>query len=140
MALSFSSVAQACLTLCDLMDCNMPGFSVHHRLPEFAQIHDHRVGDAIQSSYPLSSPFLLLASIFPSIGVFSSESVLCIRWPKYWSFSPSNKYSGLISFRIHWMDHLAAQGTLKSLLQHHSSKHQFFGAQLSLQSNSHIHT
>ena len=73
MALSFSSVAQACLTLCDPMDCSMPGFSVHHQFPEFAQIHDHRVGDAIQPSYPLSTPFLLLASIFPSIGVFSSE-------------------------------------------------------------------
>ena len=89
---------------------------------------------------------LLPPSIFPSIRVFSSESVLHIRWPKYWSFSfstsPSNEYSGLISFGMDWLDLLAVQGTLKSLLQHHSSKtsHQFFSAQLSLWSNSHIHT
>ena len=87
-------------------------------------------------------PLLLLPSIFPSIRVFSNESVLQIRWPKYWSFSisPSNKHSGLISFRIDRFDLLAVQGTLKSLLQHHSSKHQFFGAQPSLWSNSHICT
>ena len=85
---------------------------------------------------------LLLPSIFASIRVFSNKSPLRIRWPKYWSFSisPSNEYSELISFRIDWLDLLAVQGTLKSLLQHHSSKHQFFGAQLSLWSNSHIHT
>ena len=92
----------------------------------------------------LCCPLLLLPSVFPSIRVFSNESVLCIRWPKYWSFSfsigPSNEYSGLISFRIDWFDLLVVQGTLRSLLQHHSSKHQFFGAQLSLYSNSHIHT
>ena len=92
----------------------------------------------------LCRPLLLLPSIFPSIRVFSDESVLCIRWPKYWSFSfsisPSNEYSGLISFRMDRLDLLALQGTLKSLLQHHSSKHQFFGTQLSLWSNSHIHT
>ena len=92
----------------------------------------------------LCHPLLLLPSIFPSIRVFSDELVLCIRWPKYWSFSfnvsPSNEYSGLISFRIDWFDLLAVQGTLKSLLQHHSSEHQFFVAQLSLWSNSHIHT
>ena len=89
-------------------------------------------------------PLLLLPSIFPSIRVFSSESVLRIGWPKYWSFSfiisPSNEYSGLISFRMNWLDLLAVQGTLKSLLQRHSSKHQYFGTQLSLQSNSHIHS
>ena len=87
---------------------------------------------------------LLLPSIFPSIRVFSNETVLHIRWPKYWSFrfsiSPSNEYSGLISFRTDWFDLFTVQETLKSLLQHHSSKHQFFGDQLSLQSNSHIHT
>ena len=86
----------------------------------------------------------LLPSIFPSIRVFSNQSALCIRWPRYWSFSfnisPSNEYSGLNSFRIDLLDLLAVQGTLKSLLQHHSSKHQFFGAQLSSQSNSHIRT
>ena len=83
----------------------------------------HRVSDAIQPSHPLSSLFLP-PSIFPSIRVFSSDSVLCIRWPKYWSFSisPSNEYSGLISFRMDWLDFVAVQGTLKSLLQHHSSK------------------
>ena len=92
----------------------------------------------------LCCPLLFQASIFPSVRVFSNESVLRIMWPKYWSFtlsiSPSNEYSGLISFRINWFDLLAVQGTLKSLLQYQSSKHQFFGAQLSLWSNSHIHT
>ena len=84
----------------------------------------------------LCRPLLLLPSVFPSIRVFSNESVLCIRWAKYWSFNfsirSSNEYSGLISSRMDWLDPLAVQGTLKSLLQHHSSKHQFFGAQLSL--------
>ena len=92
----------------------------------------------------LCCPLLLLPPIPPSIRVFSSESTLCIRWPKYWSFSfnisPSNEHPGLISFRMDWLDLLAVQGTLKSLLQHYSSKHQFFGAHLSSQSNSHIHT
>ena len=93
----------------------------------------------------LCCPLLLLPSVLANIRVFSNESVLCIRWPKYWSFSfsisPSNEYSGLISFRIVWFNLLEVQGTLKSLLQHHTvQKHQFFGAQLSLWSNSHIHT
>ena len=90
----------------------------------------------------LCHPLLLPPSIFPSIRVFSNESVLHIRWSKYWSFSisPSNEYSGLISFRIDWSDLFAIQGTLKSLLQHHNQKHQFFGAQSSLWSNSHIYT
>jgi len=103
----------------------MPGFPVHHQLLELTQTPPCRVGDAIQPSHPLSS-LSPPPSIFPSIRVFSSESVLCIRWPKYWSFSfiisPSNKYSGLISFRIDWLDLLAVQETLKSLLQHHRSK------------------
>ena len=107
------------------MDCSTPGFPVHHQLPEFTQTHLHRVGDAIQPSHPLSSPSSR-PSIFPSIRVFSSESVLHMRWSKYWSFSfsisPSNEYSGLISFRIYWFDLLAVQGTLKSLLQQHSSE------------------
>ena len=105
------------------MDCSTPGLPVHHQLPELTQTHVHIVGDAIQPSHPLSSP-LLLPSIFPSIRVFSNESVLPIMWPKYWSFSisPSNKYSGLISFRMDWLDLLVVQGTLKSLLQHPSSK------------------
>ena len=114
---------------------------VHHHLPELAHTHDHWVSDAIQPSHPLLSPSPP-ASIFPSIRVFSNESTLCIRWPKYWSFSinPSNECSGLISFKIDWFDLLAVQGTHKSLLQHHSSKaHQFFGAQPSLWPNSHIH-
>ena len=92
----------------------------------------------------LCHPLLLPPSIFPSIRVFSNESAFHMRWPKYWSFSfnisPSNEYSGLISFRMDWLDLLAVQRTLKSLLQHHSQKHQFFGAQFSLYSNSHIHT
>ena len=117
----FSSVAQSCLTLCDPMDCSMSGFSVHHQLLELAQSHVHRVSDAIQPSHPLLCPLLLLPSIFPSIRVFSNESVLCIRWPKYWNFSfsisPSKDYSGLISFRMDWLDLLVVQGTLKSLLQ-----------------------
>ena len=122
----FSPVTQSCLTLCKPMDCNTPGFPVHHQLPELAQTHVHWIGDAIQASHLLSSPFPPAFKIFPSIKVFSNESVLCISWPKYWSFSfnrsPSNEYSGLISFRIDWFDHLAVQGTLKSLLQHHSSE------------------
>ena len=107
------------------MNSNTPGLPVHHQLPEFTQTHVHWVGDAIQSSHPLS-PFLLLPSIFPRFRVFSKESALHIRWPKYWSFSfsisPSNEYPGLISFRMNWLDLLAVQGILKSLLQHHSSK------------------
>ena len=105
------------------MNHSMPGLPVHHQLPESTQTHAHWVSDAIQPSHPLSS-LLLLPSIFPSIRVFSSESVLHIMWPNYWSFSisPSNEYSGLISFRIDWFDFPAVQETLKSLLQHHSSK------------------
>ena len=124
-SVQFSSVAQSCPTLCDPKDCSTPGLPVHHQLPESTQTHVHWVGDAIQPSHPLSS-LLLLPSIFPSIRVFSNESALCIRWPKYWSFSfnisPSNEHPGLISFRMDWLDLLAVQGTLKSLLQHHSSK------------------
>ena len=119
------SVRHSCPILCNLMNRSTPGFPVHHQLLELAQTHVHRVGDAIKSSHPLL-PLLLLPLIFPSMRVFSNELVLHIMWPKYWSFSfnisPSNKYSGLISFRIDWFDLLAIQGTLKSLLQHHSSK------------------
>ena len=105
------------------MDCSTPGFPVHHQLPELAHTHVHRVDGAIQPSHPLLSPSPP-AFIFPSIMVFSNESVFRLRWSKNWSFSisPSNEYSGLISFRIDWFDLLAIQGTLKSLLQHHSSK------------------
>ena len=94
--------------------------------PEYTQTHVHWVGDAINHLILCSYPLLLLPSVFPSIRVFSNESVLCIRWPKYWTFSfsisPSNEHPGLISFRMDWLDFLAVQGTLKSLLQHHSSK------------------
>ena len=132
--LQFRSVTHSCLTLCYPMDCSTPGLPVYHQFPEFTQTHVHWVGDAIQPS--LCPPLLLLPSIYPSIRVFSNESVLHIRWPKDWSFSfnisPFNEYSGLISFRMDWLDLFAVQGTLKSLLQHQSSKHQFFGAQLSL--------
>ena len=121
----FSSVAQSCLTLCNPMNHSTPGLTVDHQLPEFTQTHVHQVSDAIQPSHPLLSPSPP-ASIFPSIRVFSNESVIRIRWPKYWSFSfsiiPSKEIPGLISFRMDWLDLLAVQGTLKSLLQHHSSK------------------
>ena len=107
------------------MDCRMSGFPVHHKLPKLALTHVHRVGDAIQQLI-LCRPLCLLPSVIPNISVFSNESVLWIRWPKYWSFSfstsPSIEYSGLISFRMDWFDLLAVQGTLKNLLQHHSSK------------------
>jgi len=128
----FSSVDQSCLTLCDPLDCRTLGLPFHQQLPEFTQTHVYQVGDVIQPSHPL----LLLPSIFPSIRVFSNESLLCIRWPNYWScnfsISPSNEYSGLISFRMDWLDLLAVQGTLKSLLHTIVQKHQCFGAQLSL--------
>ena len=120
----FSSVSQLCLTLCDPMDCSMPGLPVHHQLLESTPTHVHWVSDAILPFHSLLSP--LLPSIFPSIRVFSSESALCIRWPKYWSFSfsisPSDEHPGLISFRMDWLDLLGVQGTLKSLFQHQSSK------------------
>ena len=124
-SVQFSSVTQLCLTLYDPMDFSISSFPVFHHLPELAQTHVHWVSHAIQHLI-LCHPLLLWPSVFPSIRVFSNESVLCIRWPKYWSFSfsisPSNEYSGLISFRMDWLDLLAVQGTLKSLLQHHSSK------------------
>ena len=107
------------------MNHSTPGLSVHHQLPEFTQTHVHRVSDGIQPSHPLSS-LLLLPPIPPSIRVFSNESTLLMMWPKYSSFSlriiPSKEIPGLISFRMDCLDLLAVQGTLKSLLQHHSSK------------------
>ena len=120
-----SSVAQLCPTLYDPMESSTPGLPVHHQLSSLLKFM------SIESVMPsnqliLCCPLLFPPSIFPSIRVFPHESVLCITWPKYWSFSfsisPSNEYSGLISFRIDWLDLLAVQGTLKSLLQHHSSK------------------
>ena len=124
-SVQFSSVAQSCPTLCNPMNHSMPGLPVHHQLLELTQTHVRRIGDA-PSHLILCRPLLLLPSIFPSIRVFSNESVLRMRWPKYWSFSfsisPSNEHPGLISFRVDWLDLLAVQGTLKSLLRHHSSK------------------
>ena len=105
-------------------DCSMPGLPVHHQLPEFTQTHIHRVGPS--SHLILCRPLLLLPPIPPSIRVFSNESTVCLKWPKYWSFSfsiiPSKEIQGLIFFRMDWLDILAVQGALKSLLQHHSSK------------------
>ena len=123
-AVSFSLVSQSCLTLCDPMDCSMPGFPVHYQLPELAQTPLHQVSDSIQSSHPLSSPYPPAFNHL-SIRVFPNESVLCIRGPKYWSFSfsisSSNEYFGLISLRIGWLDLLGVQRMLKSS-PHHSSK------------------
>ena len=128
-SVQFSSVAQSCSTLCDPRTAACQDSLPSHQLPEFTQTHVHWVGDTIQPSHSLPS-LLLLPSIFHSIRVFSNESVLHIRWPKYWSFSfsisPSNEYSGVISFRMGWLDLLTVQGTLKSLLQHHSSKASIF--------------
>ena len=117
------------------MNRSTPGLPVHHQLPEFTQTHGHQVSDAIQPSHPLSSPSPPASNLLyhlshrvnlPSIRVFSNESALRMRWPKYWNFSfsiiPSKEISGLISFRMDWLDLLAVQGTLKSLLQHHSLK------------------
>ena len=115
----FSSLTQSCLTLCDPINCSTPGLPVHHQLTSIKSVMP-------SSHFILCHPFLLPLSIFPSIKVFPKEWALHIRWPKYWSFSfnisPSNEHPGLISFRVEWLDLLAVQGTLKSLLQHHSSK------------------
>ena len=128
----FSSVVQSCPTLCDPMDCSLPGLPVHHQPQSSLKLMS--IKSVMPSSHLILCFPLLLPLIFPSIRVFSNESALRIRWPKYWSFSfsinPSNEYSGLISFRMGSLDLLAVQGTLKSFLQHHSSK--FFSAQLSL--------
>ena len=124
-SVQFSSIAQSCPTLCYPMNRSMPGLPVHHQLPEFTQIHVHLVSDAIQLSHALSSPSPPALNFSQHHGL-ANESALRIRWPKYWSFSfsisPSNEHPGLISFRMGWLDLLANQGTLKSLLQHHSSK------------------
>jgi len=118
----FSSVTQWCPILCNPMNHSMPDLPVHQHFPEFTQIHVHRVGDAIQPSRPLSSPSPPAANP-PSKRVFSSESTLHMRWPKYWSFSfsiiPSKEHPGLISFRKDWLDLFAVQGILRCLLQHH---------------------
>ena len=141
--IQFSSVTQSCPTLCDPTICSMPGLPVHsnsRRSLRFTSIES-----VMPSSHLiLCRPLLLLPPIPPSIKVFSSVSAFLMRWPKYWSFSfsisPSNEHPGLISFRMDWLDLFAVQGTLKSLLQHYSSKASILQAQLSSQSNSHIHT
>ena len=124
-SVQFSSVIQLCLTLWDPMNHSTPGLPVHNQLLEFTQTQVHRVGDAIQPSHPLSSPSPPAPNPSQHQGL-SNESTLRMRWPKYWSFnfsiSPSSEHPGLISFRMDWLDLLAVQGTLKSLLQHHSSK------------------
>ena len=130
----------ACLTLCNPMNCSMPGLPVHHQLPEFTQTHVHRVSDAIHYLI-LCCPLLLLPPIPPSIRVFSNESTLHMRWPKYWSISfniiPFKEHPRMISFKMDSLDLLAVQGTCKSLLQHYSSKASilqcsaFFAVQLS---------
>ena len=120
----FISVSQSCPNLCDPMDYSMPGLPVYHQLPEFTQSQVELVMPS--NHLILCCPLLLLPSILPSIRVFSNESGLCIRWPKYWSFSfsisPSSEHPGLFSFRKDWLGLLAVQGTLKSLLQHHNSR------------------
>ena len=133
------SVTKSGPTLCNPMDCSMPGFPVLHYLPE--SLKPMFIETMMPSSYlVLCCPLFLLPSIFPSIRVCTNESVLPIRWPKYWSFSisPSNEYSGLISFRIDWFDLLAVQGTLRGLLQHPNSKASIFSTQPFLWSSSHI--
>ena len=120
-----SSVTQSCPTLCDPMDCSMPDFPVLHHLPEIAQTQVHWFDDAIQPAHPVI-PFSSCLQSFPALGSFPMSQLFTIKWPKYWSFSfsisPSNEHPGLISFRMDWLDLLAVQATLKSLLQYHSPK------------------
>ena len=122
--IQLGSVAQSCPILCDPMNCSTPGPPVHHQLPESTK--PMSIESVMPSNHLIFHCPLLLPPIPPSIRVFSNESALCIRWPKYWNISfnisPSNGHPGLISFRIDWLDLLGVQGTLKSLLQHHSSK------------------
>ena len=141
-SVQYSSVAQSCSTLCDPTDCRIPGFPVHHKLPELIQTHVYQVSDAIQPSHPLSSSSLDF--IFPSIRVFSNESALHIRWPKYQVFSfnisPSNECSGLIS--LGWTGWISLQfrGLSRVFSNTTVQRHQFFGTQLSLWYNSCILT
>ena len=138
---SCCSVTKLCLTLCDPMDCSMPGFPVHHKLLEFAQTHVHHVGMP-SNCLILCHPLLFLPSIFPSIMIFSNETVLHIKWPKYWSFSfsLSNEYSGLISLGLTGLISLQSTGLSRVFLNTTIQKHQFFSTQPSLRSNSHIPT
>ena len=133
-SVQFSSVTQLCLTLCDPMDYNTPGFPVHHQLPELTQTHVHWVSDAIQLSHPLSSPSPPTLNLSQHQGLFQWVCSFCIRWPEYWSFSisPSNEYSGLISFRMDWLDLLAVQGLSRVFSNTTVQKHQFFDTQTSL--------
>ena len=142
-SVQFSPVAQSCPTLCDPMNRSTPGLPVHTNSRSSLRLTS--IESVMPSSHViLSHPLLLLSPIPPRIRVFSNESTLHMRWPQYWSFSvsiiPSKEIPGLISFRMDWLDLLAVQGTLKSLLQNQFQKHHFFSAQPSSQSNSHIHT
>ena len=142
-SVQFSSVAQLYTTLCDPVDGSTPGLPVHHQLPGSTHTHVHQVGDAM-SHLILCHPLFLLPPIPPNIRVVSNESTLRMKWPKYWSFSfsisPSNEHPGLISFRMDWLDFLAVKGLSRVFSNTTVQKYQFFGAQLSSQSNSHIHT
>ena len=141
-SVQFSSVAQSCPTLCNPKNRSMPGLPGHHQLPGFTQTCVRRVSDVIQPSHPVI-PFFSCPQSFPASESFPM-SKLHMRCPKYWRFSfsisPSKEHPGLISLRMDWLDLLPVQGTLKSLLQHHSSKASILQCSLSLQSNSHIHT
>ena len=139
----FSSVTESCRTVCDPMNCSTAGLPVHHQLPESTK---PMPTESVMPSnhFILCHPLLLLPPILPSIRVFSNESTLRMKWPKYWSFSfniiPSNEHPGLISCRMDWLDHLAVQGTRKSLLQHHSSKASILQPSAFFIVHSHIHT
>ena len=132
-SVQFSSVAQSCLTLCDPMNRSTPGIAVHHQLLEFTQAHVHRVGDAIQPSHPLSSPFPPAPNPSQHQSL-SNESTLCMRWPNNWSFSlrisPSNEHPGLVSFRMDWLDLLQSKGLSRVFSNTRVQKHQLFGSQL----------
>ena len=142
---SFSSVqcTQLCPTLGDPMNCSTPGFSVHHQFLEFTQTHVYWVSDAFQPPHPLWSPFPPTFNLSQNQGLFN-ESVLCIRWPKYWSLnfniSPSNEHAGLTSFRMDWLDLPESKGFSSIFSNTTVQKHQFFSAQLSLYFNSHMQT
>ena len=142
LSVQFSSVVPSCLTLCHTTNRSTPGLPVHHQLPEFTQTHVHRVSDAIQSSHPLSSPSPPAPN--PSQHQSLFQSTVHMRWPKYWSFSfsiiPSKEHPGLISFKMDWLDLLAVQGLSRVFSNTTVQKHEFFSAQLSSQSNPHIHT
>ena len=141
--IQFSLVTQSCLTLCNPMKPSTPGLPVHHQLPEFTQTHVHLAVMPF-SHLIVCRPLLLLPPIPPSFRVFSNKSILRMRWPKYQSFSfsisPSNEHPGLISFSMDWLDLLQSKGLSRVFSNTTVQKHQFLGAQLSSQSNSHIHT